>query len=143
MANKEQGHVQLQAGEQTYTLVLDMDAMVALEEHFSTPSHDATWDEISVKVQKGSVRIVRALIWAMLQRHHPGTSLVDAGHIIDAAGGIMKLEKVMRAVSRAMSPDQADVEELGQAKGNPPQADAKPKKVGVGDCSTLTGVGSA
>lgn len=142
MANKEQGHVILRAGDKTYTLVLDMDAMVALEEHFSTPSHDATWDEIEQKVKKGSVRIVRALIWAMLKRHHPDVSIVEAGHIIDEAGGILKLSKVLNAVTQAMQPDKADVEELGQPKANPPQADENPHG-GAGETSTLTGVGSA
>lgn len=143
MANKEQGHITIKAGDQKYTLVLDMDAMVALEEHFSTPTHDATWDEIGEKVKRGSVRIVRALMWAMLQRHHPGVTLVEAGHIIDEAGGIAKLGAVMTAATRSMQPDKADAEAFGDPKPNPPKAQAgESPSDGVGENSTLTGVGS-
>jgi hypothetical protein len=141
MANRERGEISLVADGRTYTLVLDTDAMVALEELFSTPTHDATWDEIGAKVKRGSVRIVRALIWAMLQRHHSDVSLKEAGHLIDAAGGLVKLGRVLEMATKSMQPDPEDLEALGPP-ANPPKAQADEATRGVGDTSTLTPVGS-
>jgi hypothetical protein len=124
----------------TFTLVLDIDAMCALEEHFSSATHDATWDEIAAKVNKGSVRVVRALIWAMLQRHHPDMSVVEAGHLMNDAGGILGLAKVLKVAMESATPDPEDIKALGAGKTNPPKAQAgkKSRHEGSGVSSILT-----
>jgi hypothetical protein len=140
MANRQKGEVNLVVDGRTFTLVLDIDAMCALEEHFSTPSHDATWDEIAAKVNKGSVRVVRALIWAMLQRHHPDLSVLDAGHLMNDAGGIVGLARVLKVAMESATPDPEDIKALGAGKANPQQAQAgkKSKHAASGVSSILT-----
>jgi hypothetical protein len=138
MANRQKGEVNLVVDGRTYTLVLDIDAMCALEEHFSTPSHDATWDEIAVKVNKGSVRVVRALIWAMLQRHHPELSVVDAGHLMNDAGGILGLAKVLKVAMESATPDPEDIKALGVGKANPQQAQVVKKSKAASGVSSIS-----
>lgn len=149
MANRERGEVELIVGERTYTLVLDIDAMCALEEYFSTPTHEATWDEIEQRVQRGaSVRMLRALIWAMLQRHHPDVTIVESGRIVSDMGGLPGLITVVSKAMRAATPDPEDVKALGGMKAAPPNprsaqgaSGAKGKTRGV--VSTLTPARSA
>jgi hypothetical protein len=138
MANRQKGEVNLVVDGRTFTLVLDIDAMCALEEHFSTPSHDATWDEIAVKVNKGSVRVVRALIWAMLQRHHPELSVVDAGHLMNDAGGILGLAKVLKVAMESATPDPEDIKALGVGKANPQQAQVVKKSKAASGVSSIS-----
>lgn len=147
MANTQKGEVALVVDGRTYTLVLDIDAMCALEEHFSTPDHEATWDEIESKVRKGaSVRLLRALIWAMLQRHHSEIDLISAGHLVNEAGGLPGLIGTLQKAMAAAAPDPSDLKELGVGKGNPPIAQAARKSRAVhtsGEGSTLMPVDAA
>ncbi len=146
MANRHKGEVNLVVDGRTYTLVLDIDAMCALEEHFSTPTHDATWDDIAVKVNKGSVRVVRALVWAMLQRHHPEMSVADAGHMMSDAGGLVGLSNVLKVAMESVTPDAEDMKALGAGKANPPGTQAAKKSrhaEASGDSSTLMPVNVA
>lgn len=94
--------VTLEIGGTTYTLVLNTDAMIAVEEHFSTLEHEVTWDEAYARVLKGSVRAVQALIWAMLRTHHSTITFKDTARLIDEAGGFAGLAAVIeKTASRA------------------------------------------
>lgn len=120
----------------TYTLVLNTNVMATLEEHFSTPDNDVTWDQIWTRVLRGSVKTVRALIWATLQQHHPTLTLDDASRLIDKAGGFEGLTHILADAQKASTPDPKDVKELG----------VRPRKAGrrgTGGGSTSTRDGSA
>lgn len=123
-----------------YTLVLNTDVMATLEEHFSTPQKDTTWDEIWARVLKGSVRTVRALIWAMLRPHHPTMTIAAASALIDKAGGFEGLSQILAQAATATTPDPKDVKELN-AGSRPPAAQGTRRR-GTGGASTSTRAGS-
>ena len=139
MAHQEKRKVSLNIAGETYTLVLDTAALVALEDLFSTPEREVTFVQILQKVERGSIRYIRAFIWAALQRHHKHITIDQAGELIDKAGGIAGLAQQVTALQETAVPDKADVVELGagrKGKG-PPKAQAKTKERG-GAASTST-----
>lgn len=136
MANRENGEVRMVIDGKTYTLVLNTDVMVILEEHFSTPQHDVTWDDIWTRVLRGSVKTVRALIWAMLQQHHPTITIEAASKLIDRAGGFAGLTDILTQAGKSSTPDPKDVKELGLDKR--PQTAQKTRRRGTGGGSTST-----
>lgn len=143
MANPKNGELALTVNGKTYTLVLNTAAMASLEEHYSTPNHEASWDECWARVMKGNVRAVRALIWAMLRTHHPDITLEQAGVVIDGAGGFIGMTNLLKGASESATPDPNDLKALG-VKENPRTAQArKPRAGGTGGRSTSTRAGSA
>lgn len=81
MANPLRGETPLQAGDRCYILLLDINALAALEEQLGM-----MMDMILAQYQVGtSVRLVRALVWAGLQAKHP-CSIEEAGTIVGSAG---------------------------------------------------------
>lgn len=120
-----------------YTLVLNTDVMATLEDHFSTPQKDVTWDEIWGRVLRGSVKTVRALIWAMLRPHHPTLTIADAGVLIDNAGGFAGLTDILQQAGASSTPDPADVKELG-VPARPRAAQGARARLGTGGGSTST-----
>lgn len=127
MANREKGEVDLQIGDETYTLSLDINAMVLVETHFSTPTKEVTFYEAFAKLEKsGAVRYIRAILWAALQKHHPGLPIEAVGLLIQRAGGLNgftnKLKVSITEAGLATVPDKADLAELGvNANGRNPQ----------------------
>ncbi|OYW87304.1 MAG: hypothetical protein B7Z20_05430 [Sphingobium sp. 32-64-5] len=81
MANRLRGETPLQVGDQSYTLLLDINALAALEEQLGM-----MMDMILAQYQAGtSVTLVRAMVWAGLQAKHP-CSIEEAGTIVGNAG---------------------------------------------------------
>lgn len=72
MPNALKGEVEFEAGGETYTLVLDFNALCELEGAL-TPGDD-----------RNGPRASRATLWAALRRHHRNLSLNDAGDLIEA-----------------------------------------------------------
>lgn len=138
MANRERGELALRIGDVEYTLVLNTGAMARLEEHFSTPTKETTWDEVWARVLKGSVRTVRALLWAMLQTHHPSVTIEQAGVLIDQAGGFEGLIDILDKAGYQATPDPRDVKELGVAKSRPRTAQKSRLRRGTGAASSFT-----
>lgn len=131
MADKKKGEIPLVVDGREYTLVLGLDAMCALEDHFSTPEKDVTWDDIQAQLKasaKGGVsaRLVRALLWAMLQQYHPEIDLKGAGVLVSSVGGMAGLMKALNDTFVAAAPDPADLKELGA--GRPRNAQAAQRK---------------
>lgn len=144
MANREKGEFDLEIKGKTYTFVLDIDAMIAMEDLFSTPQTDVTFDELMRRLQRGSVKATRALIWAALRRHHKEISLADAGDLIRDAGGIDGLSGQIQKLHGSTVPDREDVAELGvKNEENPPEAQAGKRRRGTGETSPLRRVVSA
>lgn len=50
---------------------------------------------------RGSVKTVRALIWAMLQPHHPTLTIADVSGLIDQAGGFEGLTGILEQAATA------------------------------------------
>lgn len=97
MANPIKGEVDLVAGETTYTLHLDINEIVQMEDLL-----DIGVLEIAAAMQNtGNPRLGfwRVALWAALRSRHPEMSLEDAGEIIK----VTKLPRVIEKVGEAMS----------------------------------------
>lgn len=135
MANRKNGEISMEIDGTTYTLVLNTSVMAALEDHFSTPEKDVTWDEIWTRVLRGSVKTVRALIWGMLRPHHPTITLEQTGALIDQAGGFAGLTDIIAQAGQDSTPDPKDVKDLGVPK-RPRTAQRTRRGTGGGSTST-------
>ena len=144
MTNREQGDVPLIVAGRTYTLRLTTAAMVALEDLYSTPSKEVTFFEVMERVNKGSMKAMRAFLWAALQHHHKGVFTVDAvGELIEEADGIFALSAQLQSLGSTTGPDARDLEDSGVASGKGAPAQGKSRKAGTGGRSTSTPVASA
>jgi hypothetical protein len=121
MPNKERGEMRLVAGDQTYVLRMTTNAACDLEE-FTGKSLPKLIDEVN----GGSVRAIRAFLWAALQEHHSKTikTIKEVGKLIDEAGG---LEGVMEQLQRFAALNAAG----GDQDGNPPTAQVGEKSPGA------------
>lgn len=133
MVNREIGEIAIESNGQRYTLVLTTAAMELLEDHYSTPEHEATWEEVWGRLINGSVKGVSRLIWAMLQEHHEGMTIRDAQKVIDGVGGLPGMRAVLEGASTSMTPDPADAQELGLKNENPRKARAAKRRRAHGD----------
>lgn len=132
MANRERGEFDITIGDTTYTLVVDTDAMVALEDLFTTPSKDVTFDEVVRMANKGKVKATRAFVWASFLRYQPEMTMQTVNDLIQAAGGLGKFSLYLQKLAAATVPDLEDIKALGAETPNPPMAQAK-KRRGTGD----------
>lgn len=121
-ANRERDEVRLSIDGKDYLLVLDIEAMCALEEMFSTPGHEVTFGEIAEKAERGSVRYVRAFWWSTLIRHQPDITLQQASDLIGKMGGLVALNRALEQVGKASAPDKRDVETAGRRAKGPRKA---------------------
>ncbi len=135
MANRLKGEVDFRHEGETYTLVLSTNALIQLEDLFSTKEQVFGIREIEAEVKRGSAKHLRAVFWAALQKYHPKVAPTPeaAGDFMDDVGnaaGIALLQLFGISV-----PDGTDLAEL--SKGNPLTAqDKKPRKRGVTSIST-------
>lgn len=144
MANRERGEVEIQAGGSSYTLKLDVNAMVALEDLFSTSTREMAFADIWQKVQSGQLKYVRGFLWAMLQHHHRGMTLEETGRLIDEIGS-SNLGQTFTSAAMSATPDSRDVAALPKGDGKaarPRKAQGDPKD-GTGAASTSQPVASA
>jgi hypothetical protein len=120
MANKERGEVELVTTDgKTYTLRFSIDAMCHMESALGMSVIQATQE--LADPTKVKVTTARAALWASLCEHHPMT-IQEAGELIPACGGLVK---VMEAVSQAI------LAAFPKQKG-----DARPRKAAGGTGST-------
>lgn len=82
MANRFIGDASFEVDGQTYKLRLDFNAMCELED-----ATDKDAMEIIEGYEKGKIRMkdLRALFWALLQHHHSGISMEEAGRLLSEA----------------------------------------------------------
>jgi hypothetical protein len=109
MANSEKGEVALEVDGATYTLVMDINALVEFEGLFSTPDKHTPFQELAEKAGRGSLTHMRALIWAALRSHHGEMTLKDAGNLIMRAGGVAGMDRKFAELAQTMRPDAEDV----------------------------------
>lgn len=143
MANLETGDVEFVCGGKTYTLTLKTAGLSAIQKRFSKPGQikklEDTLLELNAGLEAESIDHIVVLIWASLQKYHPGTTYEQTIDLIDEAGGFAGLEQQLKALGLSMTPDPADLAELQRgAKKNPQQAQAKRRKRGNGATSTST-----
>lgn len=148
VANKNKGEYSFEADGKRYTLAVTMNAMADLEEHFNSKDQkERTFEELTKEVEKGRAIYIRAFLWALLQRDHPevvlkatpGSNHVDVSTLIERAGGVEVVGRILQEVAKASEPDPADVTELGvegatKATGKDPQRAGR----GTSDSSTST-----
>lgn len=89
------GEKKFQIGEKTYTLRFDMNAIAELEE-----ASGMTMPQIAATLQdetKIGVRLIRAILWAGLQRYHKEEvkTLEDAGELLSEADSIQELSQAL------------------------------------------------
>ncbi len=139
--NRKTGDTSYTVKGTTYTLKLDSDAMVAMEEAASTPDRRVFFHQIMTLAQAGSWTHQRILVWASLRLHHPEVTLKQAGDImLESASD--EMARSIKDLTVASTPDAADLDALGvtpkkpQAQGN--KRGRKPKAGGTGMASTVT-----
>ena len=125
MANAQKGEIAVELDGQTYTLALTLNAMVDVETLL-----DLSFDEvISRAATKGSATHLRALIWAMLRKHHPTITLEAAGELVTG----MNLGLLARMIGRVVTASGPDPKDVPKTK-NP--TSARPVAGGTGASST-------
>ncbi len=130
MANTQKGEISLTVDGKEYVLFLDANAMVLLEEHFSTLTREVGYNEILARVLTGeSLRYMRAFIWAALQKHHAPLSLIQAGELINAAGGISAFATQVSAAVGLSLPTDDELKALGLTPDRPQRAQPNHRRV--------------
>lgn len=116
MALDPRTKVTFDAGGKTYTLQYTTNAFCELE--------DETGMKVLDIIANGepSMKVIRAMVWAGLLEHHEGITIKQAGHVIDAAGGMeVVMDKVNAAVA-AGTIDDDDAPEAGDDGAKKPKA---------------------
>jgi hypothetical protein len=143
MSNRELSEVPFSANGTSYTLVMDLRAMLKLEAHFSTDAREMTFAEIVGKVRANSLTYATAFIWAAFSRHHQDVTFDQVTDLIQAAGGLDAISDLLAALTNGTHPDPADLKDLGVGT-RPPEAQAQRKRDrGTGGRSTSTPAESA
>lgn len=101
---------------QPYRLVLDINAMVLLEEAADKPFH-----VLLGQCQQGRIGAIRAVIWAALQRHHPDMTVEQAGEWMGKVG-LDALAAYIASAAQDAQPDPRDTRELGIKAKRPRKA---------------------
>lgn len=144
MANRQNGEVSITIDGTVYTMAMTIDAMVALEEMFSTPQKTVTFQDVSDMCERGSMTHLRGMLWAVLQGHHPEVQIKDVSRLVQAAGGLGVFTVKLMQMAKATQPDQQDLAALGiKADANPRQAQAAKATRGSGGRSTSAPAGKA
>lgn len=128
MANAEKGEVSFTAKGQRYTLALTLNVMVELEDLFGL-----TFDEVIVKVGRGSAKHIRGLLWATMQRYHKGITQEEVGELIDATN-LGELQQALGVVDRG-APDPKDVKAVTPKGDKKNPTAARPVEAGTGASS--------
>lgn len=88
-----------------YSLVLNMNALVRLEEYYVT-ADDALRD-----VDAGKITAFRCLLWAMMCKHHPELTIEDVGELLDAHEMVNMVEAIQATVTNDMpEPEESDAD---------------------------------
>jgi hypothetical protein len=97
MANPVRGEVDLVVGETTYTIKLGRNALASVEGLLGSGFPEIA-ASLTTDPQFG---VMRAILWAGLQRYHPGLDLMAVGDLMDDAGDDLIGEKIGEALKLA------------------------------------------
>lgn len=102
MANSVKGEVPLKLSDgREFVLVFDMEALIQAEDEYGKPL-----PVLVERVQQGFFSAIRALFWASLQRHQPGTTLQDVNDLLTEHSDA--IEKMLEAYAAAMPTEGKD-----------------------------------
>lgn len=136
MANRERGEVSVEIDGTSYTLCIDLNAMCRLEEMFSTPDREVTFQDVLKKVNAGNLRYMRAIFWSAFLKYHPTLKLEDVSGLIQGAGGIggfsQKMLGQLGLAVEATQPNPSDVAVLSRGAKSPRSAQARKPAGGNG-----------
>lgn len=115
--NPLRGEGELEAGSTIYRLAFDVNAFCFAESALAP----LTTDEIVAEVAGGTAKmtILRAIVWAALQKHHPDTHLAQAAEIMSDAG----MPAVRKAIADGLKAAFGLATEDGDEKNPPASAD--------------------
>lgn len=123
------GDVRFEAEDQGYVLVLDANALVAIEDETGLGL-----DEMGEAFEKPTMRMLRLLFWAGLQTHHAGVTLTEAGRLM----GVVGIDKAAPLIVRAVQAAFPGAKRKGGAGGEAGPGPRKPSP-GTGKASSPTG----
>lgn len=106
--NATQGAVRIDVGGKSYRLKLTVNGMCELE-----GATGKTLIEVVEAMPKGSMNLLRSILWASLLEDHPDMSLADAGKIAQEIG-VTSLAETLGEVIEAALPARD-----GDAAGKP------------------------
>ena len=132
MANPQRGDVTIEVLGKAYTLKIDINAICELEDLLSTPRQLTTLQDVIDRMTAGSVRHVRAFVWAALRRHHKEMTLDDVGQFIGDAGGIDAIAEKLRTITGSTLPDPADLKDAGIDPSQRPRKARAARTAGTG-----------
>lgn len=142
MANRERGEVSIDIDGTSYTLCLDINAMCRVEEMFSTAGREVTFQEVLERVQAGSFRHIRAVLWACFLKHQPTLTVEQLSELSVKSGGLTPfVDRLLSSLGLQVTPDPKDLKTLG-VNGRPRKAQTRTRGAGIGGSSTVTGAGS-
>lgn len=121
-ANPEKGEVELVIEGVPYVLVTSFAGMIALQNLHATNGTKPTIESILEKVKQGDFEAFRDVFWSLFQRHHPDVTLQQAARLMDDAGGLAALDRLLMHAMNQGAPDPQDVKALEVATGRPPKA---------------------
>jgi hypothetical protein len=106
VANKEKGHFEIKIGEQTFTAILNFDAMIVIEEAANVPIN-----EVFQRLTQPNppLRMVRAFLFGSLREAHPEVTERMCGDLI-FEGGIPAIVEAFNRAGAAAFPDQVEGE---------------------------------
>ena len=116
MANQERGETTVTIGDRSFTLVMDFQAIRAVEGELSTETRDAVYHEILRAANRGQYRAITGLFWASMQRHHPDMTMAKVDKLISELGGLDKLNTVLKQNVKASEPTKEEVKAAGGGK---------------------------
>lgn len=129
MANPHKGEVAFDADGKRYVLRYSIDAICQLEAETGKGIVALISDLESP--ERMSVTLARQVLWAGLTEHHPNITVKDAGELIAAAGGLVRIVSLFGEAFAAAFPQP-------EGKQNPRKA-GSPKASGTGPRSTASG----
>jgi hypothetical protein len=111
-ANPLRGEAELQAGDRTFKLVLDVNAFCCIQPVLNMKPRDILG---TFEAEPDDMVVSRAILWGALQKHHD-CHLVEAGEIMADAG----LAETRVALTNCLAACFGAAE--GKEQGNPPKA---------------------
>lgn len=111
----------------TYTFRFKTKEAMALQKHFAVNGKvPSVPDLVNRALVEESIEHAVALLWAGFRTHHPELTMDDVVAIFDEIGSI-QIGGVFQDAAQSLSPDPADMKELGVPE-RPPEAAQSAKK---------------
>jgi hypothetical protein len=128
VANPQKGEVSVTIDGKPYTLALTLNAMVEVEDMFGVP-----FSKVCEECENDSPKHIRALVWAVLRKHHKELTVEDVGEMVDL-GTLKALSSVLGRVVSSSGPDAKDLPKKGKSE-NPTKARAGANGTGASSTS--------